>query len=99
LRADDAAARLSRPHPDAREQLTALLDNHQEICIDATLKSLLRKNTVCDCDCEECLAGDCEDCSDPDCVDPNCEGSMKTAKEELDALKNFAPSLKSLVRN
>jgi hypothetical protein len=32
--------------------------------IDVTLKTLLRKNTLCDCSCEECLAGDCEDCSD-----------------------------------
>jgi hypothetical protein len=38
--------------------------------IDLTLKSLLRKNTLCDCNCEKCLAGDCEDCSDPECVDP-----------------------------
>jgi HK97 family phage prohead protease len=67
--------------------------------IDAALKSLLRKNTLCDCNCEECLAGDCEDCSDPECTDPNCEGSMKAQKaaEELAALKSFAVTLKSLV--
>lgn len=67
--------------------------------IDAALKSLLRKNTLCDCNCEECLAGDCEDCSDPECTDPNCEGSMKAAKaaEELAMLKEFAISLKTYV--
>jgi hypothetical protein len=67
--------------------------------IDATLKSLLRKNTLCDCDCEECLAGDCEDCSDDECTDPNCEGSMKARKarqEELALLKSFAMELKSI---
>jgi hypothetical protein len=68
--------------------------------IDLTLKSLLRKDALCECDCEECLAGDCMDCSDPDCTDPNCEGSMKAAKaaEELAMLKSFAISLKGITR-
>jgi hypothetical protein len=67
--------------------------------IDATLKSLLRKNTLCECDCPECLAGDCEDCSDPECTDPNCEGSKarQAAEEELEALKSFAMELKTIV--
>jgi HK97 family phage prohead protease len=69
--------------------------------IDLTLKTLLRKNTLCDCNCEECLAGDCEDCSDPECDDPNCEGSMKAAKaaEDLAALKSFAVSIKQVTRS
>jgi hypothetical protein len=68
--------------------------------IDVTLKSLLRKNTLCDCNCEECLAGDCEDCSDDECDDPNCEGSVKARKarqEQLELLKSFAMELKSIV--
>jgi HK97 family phage prohead protease len=64
--------------------------------IDIALKTLLRKNTLCDCDCEECLAGDCEDCSDPDCTDPNCEGTKAKKAEELAMLKTFATSLKSI---
>ena len=27
---------------------------------------------VCDCGCEECLAGNCEGCTNPDCEDENC---------------------------
>jgi HK97 family phage prohead protease len=75
-------------------------DLEQLRSIDLTLKSLLRKNTLCDCDCEECLAGDCEDCSDPECDDPSCEGNLQKARkaaEDLAALKSFAASLKSMV--
>jgi len=35
-----------------------------------------QRDTSCECDCPECVAGDCDKCSDPDCEDPNCEGSM-----------------------
>jgi hypothetical protein len=64
--------------------------------IDAALKALLKKDTLCECDCEECLAGDCEDCSNPDCEDPNCEGSVKPRQdaEDLKLLKAFAIELK-----
>jgi HK97 family phage prohead protease len=66
--------------------------------IDTELKRLLKKDALCECDCEECLAGDCADCSDPECVDSNCEGSVKArqAAEELAMLKVFAVSLKSI---
>jgi hypothetical protein len=65
--------------------------------IDAALKSLLRKNTLCDCDCEECLAGDCEDCSNDECLDANCEDTKaRQAAEELATLKAFASELKSI---
>jgi hypothetical protein len=66
--------------------------------IHLTLKSLLRKNVLCDCSCEECLDGHCEDCSDDECIDPNCEGSVKARKaaEELALLKSFAASLKGI---
>jgi hypothetical protein len=68
--------------------------------IDLTLKSLLCENTLCDCNCEKCLAGDCEDCSDPECVDPNCEGSVKARQtaEELALLKSFATEVKFIVQ-
>ncbi len=38
----------------------------------------------CQCDCEECLAGECDDCSNPDCDDPNCrcEQSMRAAHRD-----------------
>jgi hypothetical protein len=75
-------------------------DLEQLRSIDLALKSLLRKNTLCDCDCEECLAGDCEDCSDPECDDRSCECNLlkaQKAAEDLAALKNFAASLKSMV--
>jgi len=67
--------------------------------IDLTLKSPLRKNVLCDCSCEECLACHCEDCSDDECVDPNCEGSVKARQdaEELALLKSFALSIKNAV--
>lgn len=73
--------------------------NHDPRTIDVALKSLLRKNSLCDC--EECLDGDCENCSDPDCDDPNCEGSIMKAKKsaELAMLKDFALSLKSITRS
>jgi HK97 family phage prohead protease len=75
-------------------------DLEQLRSIDLALKSLLRKNTLCDCDCEECLAGDCADCSDPECDDPNCDANLeksRKAAEELALLKSFAASLKSMV--
>jgi HK97 family phage prohead protease len=66
--------------------------------IDAALKSLLRKDASCNCDCSECLEGDCENCSDPDCTEPNCEGSVKARQtaEELAMLKAFAVSFKAI---
>jgi HK97 family phage prohead protease len=65
--------------------------------IDAALKTLLKKDGLCECDCEECLAGDCADCSDPGCDDPSCEGTKaRLAAEELALLKSFAVSLKSI---
>jgi hypothetical protein len=66
--------------------------------IDLALKTLLRKNTVCDCNCEACLAGHCEECSDGECTDVNCEGSVKVrqAAEDLKLLKAFARELKGI---
>ena len=34
----------------------------------------------CECQCPECLSGDCADCSNADCVDPECRcGDMRSA--------------------
>jgi HK97 family phage prohead protease len=66
--------------------------------INLALKSLLKKDASCECDCPECEADDCENCSDPDCEDPNCEGSVKARQDaaDLDTLKTFAMQLKKL---
>jgi uncharacterized protein len=32
----------------------------------------------CDCNCPECLDGDCSQCSNPDCEDPNCERCLNS---------------------
>lgn len=71
----------------------------EQLCaIDLTLKSPLRKNTLCDCNCEKCLAGDCDSCSDDECADANCEGRVKArqAAEDLALLKSFAASIKDI---
>lgn len=31
-----------------------------------------KRDSECDCQCEQCLDGDCDNCSDEECVDPNC---------------------------
>jgi len=65
--------------------------------IDVELKRLLRKDSNCECDCSECLAGNCADCSNEDCEDENCEGSVADQElEEIAALKSFAASLKAM---
>jgi HK97 family phage prohead protease len=57
----------------------------------AALKKLLgAKDSMCQCDCPECLADDCVNCSNADCVDPNCEGTLATLK----ALKELAHELR-----
>jgi hypothetical protein len=41
----------------------------------AALKKLLgAKDSMCQCDCPECLAGDWVDCSNADCADPKLRG-------------------------
>ena len=65
--------------------------------IDVALKTFLRKDGACECDCEECLAGECADCSDSECIDPNCEGSVKQNDQDLKLLKAFAMELKGLM--
>lgn len=70
--------------------------------IDCELKRLLRKDSACECTCEECTAaGNCENCDDlcEVCVNnEDCEGCMEILEEQtLASLKSFATSLKSLV--
>jgi HK97 family phage prohead protease len=60
-----------------------------------TLKLLLGKDASCECDCPQCLAGDCADCSNPDCEDSNCEGSMNDQAATLSALRSLAAELRS----
>jgi hypothetical protein len=43
------------------------------------VKILEKRGSGCACDCDACVAGDCENCSNPDCDDPNCEDSERTA--------------------
>jgi HK97 family phage prohead protease len=41
----------------------------------------------CECDCAECLAGDCVNCSDTDCDDPNCicpENESRSYKHKME---------------
>jgi hypothetical protein len=66
--------------------------------VSTEIKRLLKKDALCQCDCPDCVAGNCADCSDSDCVDANCEGSVQAAQdaEELAALKAFALELKKL---
>lgn len=62
--------------------------------IDAELRRLMRKDDECQCDCPECLAGDCEDCSDPDCDDPNCDAYIE---RQAQTLKAFATEIRQLI--
>jgi HK97 family phage prohead protease len=56
------------------------------------LRSLLGgKNGLCECDCPECLEGNCADCSDEGCEDPACEGGMA---ETLSALRGLLAEMR-----
>ncbi len=37
----------------------------------------------CDCDCPECLAGDCQDCSNEECDDENCRAAVRCAYNQM----------------
>jgi HK97 family phage prohead protease len=45
-----------------------------------------RRNSLCECHCPECLAGDCETCSNPDCDDPNCDANEEVDNSNRDRL-------------
>jgi HK97 family phage prohead protease len=38
----------------------------------AAKRDTIGGGTDCQCDCPECMVGDCAHCSEPDCQDPNC---------------------------
>lgn len=68
--------------------------------IDAELRRLLRRKAngeddECNCDCEQCLAGNCEDCSGDEKCAANI-GKKAREAENLAALKAFAAELKKL---
>jgi len=73
-------------------------DLEQLRSIDLSLKALLKKDALCECDCPECTDGDCVECSNADCVDPNCEGTKaRQDVENLKLLKAFSGELKSII--
>jgi HK97 family phage prohead protease len=51
------------------------------------------EETRCDCDCPECVDGDCTDCSDPECDDPDCEGCSSPMQDDSRADKMRVRSL------
>jgi HK97 family phage prohead protease len=67
--------------------------------IDATLRGLLRKDAVCACACDDCMAGDCAECSDLCAECDACEGCMAARADDAaiaDALTAAAADLKKL---
>jgi HK97 family phage prohead protease len=52
-----------------------------------------KRNTHCECTCQECQDGNCRECSNPDCEDPNCE-----AEDDDQAGRSLTPKLRQAVR-
>jgi HK97 family phage prohead protease len=69
--------------------------------IDAALKSLLKKDDGCTCECDDCMGGNCQDCADEcaECEGDSCEGCVAARgdAEELAMLKSFAMELKGIL--
>jgi HK97 family phage prohead protease len=66
--------------------------------IDAALKTLLKKDDACACECDDCVAGNCADCAD-DCAEcADCEGCITARADaaDLETLKAFSLQLKKL---
>jgi HK97 family phage prohead protease len=66
--------------------------------IDVALKTLLRKDGACECQCDDCVVGNCQDCADEcaECEGDSCEGCVAARAADLDALKAFAMQLKGI---
>jgi hypothetical protein len=70
--------------------------------INAALEGLLRKDDGCTCQCDDCMAGNCQDCTDQcaECEGDSCEGCVAARQEEADemadALKTLSLELKKL---
>ncbi|WP_158944977.1 HK97 family phage prohead protease [Granulicella sp. S190] len=72
--------------------------------IDLTLKGLLKKDAGddCSCDCDSCIAGDCDECDDDceQCQGDECSGCLAARSAggtDVDDLKAFAMELKGMV--
>jgi HK97 family phage prohead protease len=61
------------------------------VLVGALRQLLGGKNGLCECDCPECLEGNCADCSDEGCEDPACEGGMA---ETLSALRGLLAEMR-----
>jgi HK97 family phage prohead protease len=59
------------------------------------LKRLLGNDAVCNCQCPECMAGDCIECSYADCTDVNCAGGMNARAAVLAELQGLAAELRA----
>jgi HK97 family phage prohead protease len=70
--------------------------------INAALKGPLRKDDGWTCQCDDCIAGNCQDCTDQcaECEGDSCEGCVAARQEEAaevaDALKALSLDLKKL---
>jgi hypothetical protein len=78
------------------------VDRKTLIDISAAVKRLLTaaKDAPCDCECPECMDGDCASCSDDDCMDENClcgQDDVEEAGADLAALKSLAAELQQRV--
>jgi hypothetical protein len=51
------------------------------------LRKKMKRNAACECDCPECVAGNCAECSDPDCDDENCR-CQERSKAITDSERN-----------
>lgn len=69
---------------DAPEEIRSKLEPktlvHEDHC---TIEPGELRDAQCDCECPECVAGNCDGCTDPECDDPNCEGSMRARRMRL----------------
>jgi HK97 family phage prohead protease len=45
-------------------------------------------NDACECDCSQCVGGDCGICSNDDCEDPNCSDACKDSRSIRNADAN-----------
>lgn len=50
-------------------------DEAKSFALTAEQRDLIGSGLDCQCDCPECLIGDCVNCSEPGCEDPDCDHS------------------------
>ena len=56
----------------ARGRIKAAAKEHDIELGEDSLASARADSEKCECDCDPCVAGNCEDCTNPDCEEPNC---------------------------